>query len=339
MTRLTLATAVVALTFLATPTLALGGSDRECVADPYADPANDTCNPLRYIPNKALNSLSAALYLIVAIALTYRHFRQRANYFMCLCIGAWFEGFGFILRLVFRSHPQSLNLYIVCNLFVILPPCAYLAADYILFGRLVAFLGASEHCRPLSPRVISWVFICSDVFTFLIQGSGGGLSASGNADSAKLGSKLFLIGLILQLVSFVIFTFLWVTFGLRVRKRDAALWTQSGWKPLYFAMGFTCICYIIRSFFRVIELAQGYDGYLATHEGYLLGLDVLPMFLGIATYVFFWPGAWLHFEKGWKYTAQPRTSAEDGLQMPAMGRTQEYGREYGYEGRGTDYKK
>lgn len=63
------------------------GEDRDCPADPYADPANDmyvprinynsdnwphcSCNPLRYVPNKVLNCLGAALFFIVAAALTF----------------------------------------------------------------------------------------------------------------------------------------------------------------------------------------------------------------------------------------------------------------------------
>lgn len=39
---------------------------------------------------------------------------------------------------------------------------------------------------------------------------------------------------------------------------DKALWNKPGWKPLYWALGFTCICFMIRSVFRTIELSQGY---------------------------------------------------------------------------------
>jgi hypothetical protein len=36
-----------------------------------------------------------------------------------------------------------------------------------------------------------------------------------------------------------------------------------------------------------------YIGYLATHERYFLGLDTLPLLVGISTYMFFWPGRYL----------------------------------------------
>ncbi|KIR43653.1 integral membrane protein [Cryptococcus deuterogattii 99/473] len=279
------------------------GEDRDCPADPYADPANDICNPLRYVPNKVLNCLGAALFFIVAAALTF-------------FIGAWFEGVGFVLRVLMRDNLHSLNLYIVANLFIILAPCAFLAGDYIVFGRLVQFLEANHHIRPFKARQISRIFIASDisVITFLIQGSGGGLSASSSTGSAELGAHLFLAGIAIQMVSFIFFSCVWITFGIRVFSGDKQLWHREGWKPLYFALGFTCICFIIRSIYRTAELAGGYISYLSTHEGYFLGLDSLPLLLGIATYVFFWPGNYLHFD-GNPFKKSKARGIEEGAQM------------------------
>ncbi|WWC58468.1 uncharacterized protein I303_101010 [Kwoniella dejecticola CBS 10117] len=270
-------------------------ADIDCPEDPYADPQTDICNPLRYIPNKSINIAAAVLYFIVAAILTFHSFRQKANYFLCLVIGAWFEGLGLVLRVAFRKNPHSSGLYIVCYLFVVLSPCAFLAGDYILLGRLVSYLGKNEHLRPLKANWVSWTFIISDICTFLIQAAGGGLSISKNITTAQAGGNIFLAGIAAQLASFVLFSAMWIVFGVRAFKDDKELWNRPGWKSLYWAMGFTCICFIIRSIFRTVELSEGYIGYLATHERYYLGLDTLPLLLGIATYCYFWPGKYLHF--------------------------------------------
>lgn len=47
-------------------------------------------------------------------------FRRKANYFLCLIIGTWFEGAGFVLRVLLRDNLHNLNLYIVANLFIVL---------------------------------------------------------------------------------------------------------------------------------------------------------------------------------------------------------------------------
>ncbi|OCF31122.1 hypothetical protein I317_07557 [Kwoniella heveanensis CBS 569] len=269
-------------------------SARVCAADPYADPANDPCNILKYIPNLGANAVASVLYFLTAIALTYQQFRHRARWMLVLTIGAWAEGVGIALRLYYRQKPQVTSSYIAMNTVVVLSPCLFLAADYILLGRLVAYIEGSEYIRPLKPRLVSTVFVCSDVLTFLIQGSGGGLAASGSQSSADLGSKLFLIGLALQLVSFALFTCLWAVVGWRIKRNDPYLWRNtSGWKKVYWSLGFTCIFYLIRSFFRTIELADGFTGYLTTHEIYYLLLDALPLFIGITTFVPFWPGKYI----------------------------------------------
>jgi len=54
-----------------------------------------------------------------------------------------------------------------------------------------------------------------------------------------------------------------------------------------------------------VELIQGY---LATHERYFLGLDTLPLFLGVSVYVWFWPGKYL--------TPETRVAPSDTLPTP-----------------------
>ncbi|KAK8866017.1 hypothetical protein IAR55_001168 [Kwoniella newhampshirensis] len=302
---------VVALTLLGLASAA--SYDPDCAQDPYADPSHDQCNPLRYIPNKPLNIVAAVLYFLVAMILTYRLFRQRANWFMCLVIGAWFEGLGLVLRVAFRSNPHSTGLYIVCYLFVVLSPCAFLAGDYILLGRLVQFLEGTRYLRPLKPTWISTTFIVSDVITFLIQAAGGGLSISKNYKTAEMGGHIFLAGIAAQMASFILFTVMWAVFGYRAYTLDKDLWSRTGWKSLYWALGFTCICFLIRSVYRTVELSQGYVGYIATHERFYLGLDTLPLLLGIAVYTYFWPGAYLTFPR--KVKKSKSEAAEEGVPM------------------------
>ena len=67
----------------------------------------------------------------------------------------------------------------------------------------------------MKPKWISWIFVLSDIFTFLVQAGGGGMLATSDPDRAKLGSQIFLAGIVLQLVSFALFTVLWLIFTCR----------------------------------------------------------------------------------------------------------------------------
>lgn len=88
------------------------------------------------MPNKALNITAAVLYFVVAIILTACqfewgtvleiqclhtvNFKWRANYFLCLVIGAYCEAIGIVLRIVMRNNLHSSGLYIAQYLFVVL---------------------------------------------------------------------------------------------------------------------------------------------------------------------------------------------------------------------------
>lgn len=53
---------------------------------------------------------------------------------------------------------------------------------------------------------------------------------------------------------------------------------------------------ILVSVKRSILTVRRYIGYLATHERYFLGLDTLPLLLGITVYCYFWPGRYLRYD-------------------------------------------
>ena len=93
---------------------------------------------------------------------------------------------GLSIRFGLHLHPQSKGLYIIEYLFVVLSvrlyavhfvgaifthfrqPCAFIAADYVLLGRISKHLGADEYLLVPSRR-ITIVFVASDITTFLIQ--------------------------------------------------------------------------------------------------------------------------------------------------------------------------
>lgn len=72
-------------------------------------------------------------------------------------------------------------------------PCAFLALDYMLLGRLANHLGpdtVAKRCLPIRTNWIAKFFVTMDVVTFCIQGGGGGLQTSDDPDQANLGHKV-----------------------------------------------------------------------------------------------------------------------------------------------------
>jgi len=217
-----------------------------------------------------------------------------------MVIGEYTFALGIGARFGLHSMPESRGLYIVEYIFVVLSPCAFIAANYVLLGRLARHVDCSKYLLVPAKR-ITIIFIASDISTFLIQAVGGTLSISANDSKAnKAGSHIFLAGLALQFLSFFTFTCIYLTFLYRVHKRQPEIWTMDSgkkwywdWRTLAGALFVSCIGILIRSVYRTVELSQGFGGHLSTVEAFFYGLDTLPLFLAIVIYIPFWPGRFI----------------------------------------------
>jgi len=94
---------------------------------------------------------------------------------VCMNIGAYTFALGIACRFGLHVKPDSRGIYITEYFFVMLSPCAFIAADYILLGRLARYLGSERHLL-VPPSHITITFIVSDITTFLIQATGGAVS-------------------------------------------------------------------------------------------------------------------------------------------------------------------
>ncbi|KAJ8086698.1 hypothetical protein PM082_005521 [Marasmius tenuissimus] len=267
--------------------------------DPFADPKHDPYNPLRYIASNTLTAIAFSLILSVALLQTWCVRKWGGKYMLSMTIGAYTFAFGLSIRFGLHQHPQSKGLYIVQYLFVVLSPCAFIAATYVLLGRLASHLSCDRHLL-VSPRRVTIIFVASDVITFLIQAAGGGTTTANDLDLIRIGSKIFLAGLALQLASFVVFTAMYLIFLYRVYSYDRDVWEMdkskkwyNDWRTLGAMLFVSCIGILIRSVFRTVELSEGFGGHLSTTEAYFYTLDTLPLFIAIVVYVPFWPGRFI----------------------------------------------
>ncbi|GAA6051314.1 hypothetical protein JCM3770_006807 [Rhodotorula araucariae] len=261
-----------------------------------------------YTPSVGLSVAGIALYGLSTLALWWLWARTgRKRYMLTLNISMACMTIGFILRIVYNGDPASLGRYIAFYMFILLSPCAFLAHNYLMLSRLSQAMGQDAVDALFLPaHRVGTIFIWSDVVTFLLQASGGGLTASSSAASAKTGKNIALAGLIIQLISYCLFTALLLVFGINVRRRHPYLahpaqpfhlgsfrpWSKAkvyDWRPLYWVVCLSCIGIVLRSVFRIIEYSEGYYGKLATGEGYFYCLDALPLWLSMTLYVFVFP--------------------------------------------------
>ncbi|KAJ7134562.1 RTA1 like protein-domain-containing protein [Mycena epipterygia] len=287
-----------------------------CLATVFAADAGNsttdgtTSNPPigGFVPKKIPAYIAVALFGVSAIIHWIEHFTitPRRTFMLTLALGMTAMATGFVLRIIYANPPFTLGKYIAMDLFILLSPCLFLATDYMLLARLAATFDkeVSDRCLLIRSSRIVKFFVWSDVTTFFLQSSGGGLTATkNNATLANLGNKIVLIGLTLQAVSFLLFSCVLVVFGWRVCHEFPAAWRVQkprpfkllsrqpidDWRILFYVMCITCIGIIVRSIFRISEFAGGYNGTIATHEGYFYFFDSLPLWISMTLYCFVWP--------------------------------------------------
>ncbi|SJX62134.1 uncharacterized protein SRS1_12983 [Sporisorium reilianum f. sp. reilianum] len=293
---------------------------------------------LKYEPSKGGNYVVGGTYAIFSAILFFYIVRRKDRWALCLPIGCLCSAIGFFVRPSIDPFNVSLGLYILQSMFVVISPAAFLAFNYLLYGRMILAVdkefGSSrveahelegqrltamqkltlihkaggpktEKSRFsfIPPRIVGRIFVWSDVLTFLVQVGAGGLQASGGSDNrsmVEVGDKLFLAGVVLQGISYLLFTLL-LTYATCLVIREGAR-TRAGEeqgsmilgleKPVFaLVAGLYCssIFIIIRSIYRMIEFAQGYSGYLVSHEVYLFVLDAAPLLLAVGIWVLMWP--------------------------------------------------
>ena len=76
--------------------------------------------------------------------------------------------------------------------FILLSPCLFLATNYMILSHLARIFPQEVVERSLIVRQsrIVKIFVWSDVTTFLLQSSGGGLTAMKNVNLANIGNKV-----------------------------------------------------------------------------------------------------------------------------------------------------
>lgn len=114
--------------------------------------------------------------------------------------------------------------------------------------------------------------------------------ASGTISALEAGENIIIGGLVVQLLFFGCFMVTSGIFHVRMHKcPTTTILTQAiPWQRHLYALYGASLLILVRSLFRLIEYAQGNDGYLISHEAFLYVFDSVLM---LATMVLM---AWIH---------------------------------------------
>ncbi|KAI3062776.1 hypothetical protein CBS147353_9353 [Aspergillus niger] len=245
----------------------------------------------RYDPSIAAAVVFIILFLAAAGIHTFQVARTKAWFVIPFVIGGHFEWIGYIGRAISGDEAPDFTVkpYILQTLLLLVAPTLFAATVYMELGRIVILTNGEAYCL-IRRTWLTKTFLLGDIISFIMQGAGGGIMASGTPSALSTGENIIIGGLVVQLIFFSLFVITSIKFhrGVSNTPSRRVLHSQAPWKRHMYALYGGSALIFVRSLFRLIEYAQGNDGYLVSHEVYLYIFDALLMVLVMALF------AWVH---------------------------------------------
>ncbi|KII94270.1 hypothetical protein PLICRDRAFT_422235 [Plicaturopsis crispa FD-325 SS-3] len=258
-------------------------------------PSSVNESPYGYVPIKAV----CIAYVVLFSLSTAAHFGQAIRYrmwwLMCTAVLAGvIEIIGWCGRLWSSFSPLTTTPFLIQIVTTIVAPTPLIAANFVIFGRVIGVLG-SQYSR-FSAKIYMIVFCSADVIALIVQALGGATAAHA-VDTGKnpiKGRDLMLGGIIFQLISITIYGLLVMEYLVRyfrdVPLRLAAPRAGPRMRILIASLLFSLCCFYVRSIYRTIELADGWNGRIIHTQVYFNVLDGAMIILAIITLNIAHPG-------------------------------------------------
>lgn len=239
-------------------------------------------------------------------------------------IAACGELAGWIARTYGHTDPFDRNGYIAQIVCLILSPAFISAVNYMAFQNVMDVFGHKWSRIPRKWYVIG--FCCGDFASLVVQAVGGALSAEATTEpEVNTGKSVMIAGVSVQVAVTAPFLLLYLDYNIRRLREWASIPKHE--RPhrkveiLNATIGISTLFILVRCIYRIVEMSEGWLGYLATTPVYFDILDGLMILLAIGVFIPIHPGWFLprNKEKGMVYNAAetveiekpPRTGTEE----------------------------
>lgn len=131
---------------------------------------------------------------------------------------------------------------------IVLAPVLIAAGNYLLITRLIQSVlpPAQRRIFGIPGKHLTTIFVCFDVFAFLLQGGGSGIASSGNwtGEKERIGRYTIIGGLVFQLICFCLFLAVFRRFH-QLGKRSHTPGSSEGWKKVVLAVYISSIMIVV----------------------------------------------------------------------------------------------
>ncbi|KAJ5266486.1 hypothetical protein N7478_009294 [Penicillium angulare] len=246
-----------------------------------------------YTPSLAAAIIALLLFLAATGIHIFLAAKRRTKFLIAFIIGGFLETIGYAARAVSaHQHPiYSTMPYALQSLFILIAPSLFAASIYMILGRIIVLTDGDS--RSIIPaRRMTKIFVLGDVLAFFVQAGGGGIMSSAKSNSTlKLGEKVIIVGLIVQILSFGFFVFVSLIFHRRIvsNPTPASMTVRVNWHRYLIVLYIASAMVMIRCVYRVVEYIQGQTGELQSHEYFAYIFDAALIFLVMVIFMIFHP--------------------------------------------------
>ncbi|KAH7467679.1 Hsp70/Hsp90 co-chaperone CNS1 [Fusarium oxysporum f. sp. albedinis] len=285
-----MATIIPTLTTLAPASSIVASATPSCTTaapDKYGYVPPDSCNAnYGFYPNWEYNTAFAVAFGLSTVAHLAQAIILKQKFCWVIVMGASWECICFIARALGARDQQQAAYVTVSTLLFLLAPIWINAFIYMIVARLVHLVIPQRRVAGISAQWLAKIFVIFDVMCFIIQAAGGGMLASDNADTSKLGQHIYMVGIGIQLGCVVVFLVIHGLFyrELSLNARIGKQETRTRWlKPLCWVVYIVLVLIVVRVIFRLVEFGGGANSnnVVLRHEEFQLYLDALPMLIAL----------------------------------------------------------
>ncbi|KAJ9414329.1 hypothetical protein QL093DRAFT_2106797 [Fusarium oxysporum] len=272
-----MATIIPTLTTLAPASSIVASATPSCTTaapDKYGYVPPDSCNAnYGFYPNWEDNTAFAVAFGLSTVAHLAQAIILKQKFCWVIVMGASWECICFIARALGARGPAASGLrhrldssISTCTDLYVLYLGRINAFIYMIVARLVHLVIPQRRVAGISAQWLAKIFVIFDVMCFIIQAAGGGMLASDNADTSKLGQHIYMVGIGIQLGCVVVFLVIHGLFSIASFLLMLSL--SSSWCELSF----------VSSNSVVVQIA---NNVVLRHEEFQLYLDALPMLIAL----------------------------------------------------------
>lgn len=214
---------------------------------------------------------------------------------------------GYYGRAWGHRGPADFRAFVLQILLLLVAPIFLAATVYMSLARIVTAVDAEPRHSLIRPKWLAKIFVTFDVLCFLVQIAGAGMQCTTSASMAKLGEKVTIVGLVLQILVTAYFVIAAATFHRRINLSPTVI---SGHLNKQLVRNLQCIYtasmfILVRNIFRVAEFAEGFDGAVSKSEAYIYVFDATLMALVVWIFIGIHPGRLLWAARKMKREEQP----------------------------------